>query len=333
MRIRTFTAASMSEAMAMVRREMGTDAIIVSTRNNPRGNVEVRAAIEDSSGQSKVEEAARARRHNDAARYETFDFLHQLTWHGAPDWFARGVAQAAEALDDLEPAPALAAALDSRLGFSPLPIASETAILLAGASGVGKSAALAKLAARAATADAPVAIICAEGANRASVAASAAFAELAGAEFASAADLQQLSGLSARARAAGRVIFIDMPGVNPFDPQDALFARRCASAAWAEMVAVLPADLHPQELEDSAHVFSSLGAKRAIITRLDLARRRAGAVAAAAIGGLKLAHLSMGWQISGGLAPATASRIARMILDVAVEDSRAGNAAKSASAA
>ena len=46
MRIRTFTAASMSEAMALVRREMGVDAIIISTRNNPRGNVEVRAAIE-----------------------------------------------------------------------------------------------------------------------------------------------------------------------------------------------------------------------------------------------------------------------------------------------
>jgi len=333
MRIRTFTAASMSEAMALVRREMGLDAIIISTRNNPRGNVEVRAAVEDAAPTAKAEEAARARRHNDAARYEAFDYLHQLTWHGAPDWFARGLSQAAEALDDLEPVPALAAAMDARLGFSPLPIASETAILLAGGSGVGKSAALAKLAARALTGGAPVAIIAVEGANKASAAAAAVFAETAGAEFAAAPDLQQLAGLAARARAAGRVIFIDMPGVNPFDPQDALLARRCASAAWAEMVAVLPADQHPQELDDSAHVFASMGAKRAIVTRLDIARRRAGAIAAAGIAGLKLAHLSMGWQISGGLAPATASRIARMIMDVRAEDSRAGSPQRAADAA
>ena len=58
--------------------------------------------------------------------------------------------------------------------------------------------------------------------------------------------------------------------------------------------------------------------------RIDLKTRteRDQAIAAAGIAGLKLAHLSMGWQISGGLAPATASRIARMIMDVRAEESR-----------
>lgn len=48
MRIRTFTAASMAEAMALVREAMGDEAIIVSSHENPRGRgVEVRAAVEE----------------------------------------------------------------------------------------------------------------------------------------------------------------------------------------------------------------------------------------------------------------------------------------------
>lgn len=48
MRIRTFIADNMSEAMAQVRKTLGPDAIIVSSHENPRGRgVEVRAAIDE----------------------------------------------------------------------------------------------------------------------------------------------------------------------------------------------------------------------------------------------------------------------------------------------
>src|SRR5690606_6539343 len=47
MRIRAFIAHDMAEALAMVRREMGPDAIIVSSEHTAGGNLEIRAAIED----------------------------------------------------------------------------------------------------------------------------------------------------------------------------------------------------------------------------------------------------------------------------------------------
>ena len=46
MRLRTFIAASMAEAIEQVRRELGPDAIIVSDYANEAGGVEVTAAIE-----------------------------------------------------------------------------------------------------------------------------------------------------------------------------------------------------------------------------------------------------------------------------------------------
>jgi len=46
MRLKTYTAKDMTEAMSMVRREMGPDAVIVATTKTRRGNVEVRAAID-----------------------------------------------------------------------------------------------------------------------------------------------------------------------------------------------------------------------------------------------------------------------------------------------
>jgi flagellar biosynthesis protein FlhF len=46
MRLRNFTAPSMHEAMALVRQELGPDAIIVSTDDEP-GNVRVTAALDE----------------------------------------------------------------------------------------------------------------------------------------------------------------------------------------------------------------------------------------------------------------------------------------------
>ena len=46
MRLRSFIVRDMAEAMTLVRREMGPDAIIVTTRATEGGNLEVRAAVE-----------------------------------------------------------------------------------------------------------------------------------------------------------------------------------------------------------------------------------------------------------------------------------------------
>ena len=46
MRLMTFSGPSLTEVMAQVRRDLGPDAVIISTGNRPGGGIEVRAAAE-----------------------------------------------------------------------------------------------------------------------------------------------------------------------------------------------------------------------------------------------------------------------------------------------
>ena len=64
MRLRTYTGDSLSTVMAQVRRELGPDAVIISTTDSAEGGVQVRAAAERGTVQPKAEtpEAALAKR-------------------------------------------------------------------------------------------------------------------------------------------------------------------------------------------------------------------------------------------------------------------------------
>ena len=46
MRLKTFAAQTLTQAMADVRREMGAEAVIIATSDGPNGGVQVRAASE-----------------------------------------------------------------------------------------------------------------------------------------------------------------------------------------------------------------------------------------------------------------------------------------------
>jgi flagellar biosynthesis protein FlhF len=61
-------------------------------------------------------------------------------------------------------------------------------------------------------------------------------------------------------------------------------------------------------------LLASAGAGRAIITKLDAARRR-GAVIGVGEAGIAFAHISASPFIGAGLAPATALRLARALLE------------------
>ena len=87
-----------------------------------------------------------------------------------------------------------------------------------------------------------------------------------------------------------------------------------AAAADAEMIAVIEAGLAPGDAEDAGALLASVGCGRAIVTKLDIARRLGGLIGVGEAG-LAFAHISASPYIGTGLAPATALRIARALLD------------------
>src|SRR5882724_10914260 len=121
MRLRLFRAARMADAMALVRAELGADALILNTRKVADG-FEITAALEPESPQTPPDPTRMA----------------ALIWHGVPE--------------DLRPALAhgdLEEALAQTVPFGVLPLEpDERPLMLTGSPGAGKTLTTARLATR-----------------------------------------------------------------------------------------------------------------------------------------------------------------------------------------
>ncbi len=310
MRLKTFTATSMAEAMDMVRSQLGEDAIIVSTaQGRGDGRVEITAAVEtDSPDDYATPEAQALREH---ARYgantrgfvpaedfgtdveaaafaaEFADLLHgALSWHGVPARLAERLTQAALRVG-LEDMPgALAEALDEHFRFPGLSMDNRP-VLLVGPPGAGKSIAVAKIAARGVLERRNVHVISCDLARAAAGEQLAALCRVMAVPFTEAADGRELTAMMAHTGEAK--IVIDTTGLNPFQPKERGPLKELIEASGAEPLLVLPAGGDPGEAAEVASIFAGLGCRRFLPTRLDASRRLGGLLAAADAAGLAFA--------------------------------------------
>jgi flagellar biosynthesis protein FlhF len=310
MKMKMFVGKTVEEAMDMVRAEMGADAVILSTRDED-GRVEIRAAIERSFGHKfAAPKFAEVRPMFDETRSQ---LSSSLRWHGASDGFVHMVAEAGGRLGaGLETLGSLSAGLEGVLTFNPLNPHPERSILLVGPHGSGKTTAAAKIATKLSDRREPMEAVAAD------FDCSGQAARLAGlmlkVSVTNAITPDHLVRLVKESDGKRRKLVIDGP---PFNPLDAADMKRCSdliSRLNVEPVLVLAADGHPMDLEDNARAFAALGCRRVILTRLDAVRRRGGAIAAISSSRLSIAQLGLTPSVGGGLVPASAMRIAQLLI-------------------
>lgn len=315
MKMKMFSAPTLEQATALMRAEMGKDAVILSTREED-GIVEIRAAVDRSfNHRFAAPRFAEVRPVFDAARDQ---LSNMLRWHGAPDGFLQMVAEAGSRFGaGSEPLGALSAGLEGVLSFAPLQPHPEKSILLVGGPGSGKTTAAAKLVLQLSDADSPL--------------------EPISADFDAAGQAEKLAALMLRPSltvalspdalqriiedrdALGRRAIVDAPPFNPVDRDDMKRLNTLISRLNVEPVLVMSADGNPMEMEDNARSFAQLGVRRAILTRLDAVRRRGGVIAAISSSRLSIAQLGSASNALKGLVPASASRVAELLLDNAPE--------------
>jgi flagellar biosynthesis protein FlhF len=312
MRLRTFIASSVGEAMRQVRTALGEDAVILSTEQIGT-QVKLTAAIEPAAAPPAAP----------AASPEASDDLEPaLRYHGVPASLADKLLATAGDLEGGSPQQVLTAALRARFDFRPL-IERKPAkpILLAGLPGAGKSATLAKLAARAKVNGWAATAVTCDLAKAGAIEQLATYAKALEIPAYRAKDAATLRRAVQKAEPDG-IVLIDTLGSNPLKAGDLARLRELAEAAGAEIVLVMAAGGDAAESAELAAGYAGAGATRLVATKIDVARRYGGLLAAAEAGRLAFAGLGTSPEIASGLGALRADQLCRLILTASGAASR-----------
>jgi flagellar biosynthesis protein FlhF len=288
MRLKLYRAAVMADAIAKVRDELGEDALILATRRVSDG-VEVTAALEPDEPLP--------------AALPDPSHLAALDFHAVP-----APLRSALQHGDLE------TALANALPFAALPLGPNAQpLLLVGPPGAGKTMTVARLATRLVMAGISPLVVTADGKRAGATEQLAAFTKLLGISLIVACHPVTL-GRALQHRQYAVPVLIDTPGCNPFDPEQVEELVALAAIADAAVTLVLPAGLDPSEAADLALAYAAAGAGLLVATRLDLARRLGGVLAASASAQLALTEAGVGPNAADGLIPITPGWLASRLL-------------------
>ncbi len=309
MRLKSFTAKTLPEAMRRVRDELGLDAVILSTQPAEGGTgVRITAALEDSPLEDLTFDGPAG------AAVSIDEIGEALAYHRVPPGLFDRLVGAAATLRAADETLALGGALDEALEFAALPDGpTPRPLMLIGPPGAGKTAAAAKLCVRVRLAGGAASLITMDTAKSGGLAQISAFAEALGARLESASDVDDLANVVA-ACPTDHLVLIDTAGANPFDGKAMASLARAARAADAEPIAVLPAGGDSADCAEAAVAFAEIGARRLIASKVDAARRFGGLLSAAQAGRLALMAASASPNISDGLLPFNPVSLARLLL-------------------
>jgi flagellar biosynthesis protein FlhF len=315
MRLKSFIAINVPEAMKLVRDQLGPDAVIVSTqRDEVDGKVKITAALED----TPLDALDPAR---PLPALDSIDELSEgLNYHRIPAGLADRLLSTAAHLAGSDQLCALAGALDAVLAFAPPPEAqTDRPLMLIGPPGAGKTATAAKLCARARLAGRHSTLITMDTVKTGGLAQVSTFAEALGAGLGQAPDTATLQEL-VRDCPKRNLVVIDTVGSNPLDTAEGKRLAEAAEAVGADPVLVLAAGGDVLEAAECAVAFAEAGARRLVATKLDTARRLGGVLSAADAGRLALTAVGVSPNIGDGLLPINPVSLARLILPGAARD-------------
>jgi flagellar biosynthesis protein FlhF len=291
MRVKLFQTATMAEAIAQIRAELGADAIILE-QHRTRHGVEVTAALEP-------DEPLLIQPLTSAAPFAP---PGPLDFHNIPQ----------ELLGSLARGP-LEQNLAEALSFTTLPAGRERPLLLSGPPGAGKTLTTAKLATRMVLSGIPPLVITTDGQRAGAVEQLASFTRVLGVTLA-VAPTQAMLAKALTHRNPGQPVLIDTAGCDPFNPEQARHLHQLVIQAGADMTLVMPAGLDPAEAGDLARAFAALGARFLLPTRLDAARRLGSVLMAAKAGPLALTEAGIGPEVADGLQAITPEALAARLL-------------------
>lgn len=357
MRLKSFYAKTMTEAMQMVRDELGEDAIIVATREEKGGpsrggSVRVTAAIDspyqdddfddddfgyeeysDSRVAFEPQTASKSRSQGSRSKREWLqyddendnaplieDITDALLRHAVTEDVMDQILSCATVVGLETPGITLVAAIEHLFNFTPLPTGPhKRPMMMVGPPGSGKTLAVAKMAARGAMNGLKIGVVTCDTVRAGGIEQLQSFTNLLRIDLQKAANPQDLRNILANLRGCDQVL-IDTAGINPFEKEDVKILARLIGAAEIQPFVVMPGGIDAEESGEMARVFSTIGVHTMIPTRIDMARRVGGLLSAAHQGGLSFADASNTPKVADGLVSLSPKNMAKLLMPSAFRE-------------
>lgn len=318
MKIKTFTAPSSLEAMQQAAAELGDEAVIISTETLEDGNIRITAASEEKeeiifNDEEELEFVDSRTVFDDSIIREALDY------HSVLDLVqerilsrARSISKERKIFDDQK---LLEACFSEMFGFCDILKTPGKTKLFMGTPGSGKSTAIAKVATQAKLKKISTCIVSTDNVRAGANKQLEAFAEILELDFFFCKDERKLFEILQKVQDKYQLILIDTPGINPFEPEEVNKVSAFASVVKGGFFLTLTAGLNTYEAIEIAEVFTELGAKYLLPTRMDLTRRIGSLLSVASCCELSFSSASVSASIAKGLAEITNRSLARLILD------------------
>lgn len=320
MRLKTFYANTMTEAMQLIRDSLGDDAIIVATgEDRASGGVRVTAAIEPAFeiGEDGVSDGAGWLQYDgesddDAVAEELTEIMLR---HCVPETVMDHIISCATVMGYDDIGTALVSTLDELFSFEPLPESRyNKPIVMVGPPGGGKTLAAAKMAARGAMSGLDIGVISTDTLRAGGVAQLQAFTDLLKIKLHKASEPQEIRALSGDLLTHKDQVIIDTSGLNPFNTEDIRILAKQIGALDCRPVLVLPAGIDAEESGEMARVFATIGVRDILPTRVDIARRLGSLLTAAYHGDFRFCDFSDTPKVAAGLSPLSPRTISQLFI-------------------
>ena len=306
MRLKTFHANTMTEAMQMIRDALGEEAIIVATGEEPAGGgVRVTAAVEPPAFEISEEIAENSWLQYDDEQDSNAvaeELTEVMLRHCVPEDVMDHMISCATVMGYDDIGIALVSTIEELFKFAPLPTGrSNKPVVMVGPPGSGKTLAAAKLAARGTLNGLNVGVISTDTVRAGGVEQLQAFTNLLKINLQKATSPQELRSIAEDLSREKDQVIIDTSGLNPFDKDDVRIIARLIGAIDCAPSLVLNAGIDADEAGEIARVFATIGVRSMISTRVDIARRLGNLLSAAHQGGLAFADFSNTPKVAQGL--------------------------------
>lgn len=329
MKLKIFSAPSMEEALKLVRKSLGDDAVIIdSTEQEIDGEfiAKVTAAIEAPAPRvnphvhpaprpvsAPVNKSLRELEQEYLAS-EGLDLVSSLSHHGLADSIKLKLLDLGQALECETPELTLASALESMYHFEPITdISSDRPIMLVGPPGAGKTITAAKLASQFILAGKSTHLISTDVFRTGGLAQLEGYASVLNTHVTEAEKPEDLAVAIKTAQKINDTVIIDSMGYNPYSAEEMAELHSFLSAVDIEAILVTPAGIDPYEAREIGETYAALGIKRLITTKIDVARRYASMLTIAEHGKMAFAGVGITPYLGDGIEPLDALKLAKLL--------------------